>query len=472
MGFSETIKNFLGVVSKKDFEQLNETLAVQNEMLKIAANMPNTKPSAVSVESQPVDNAEGLIKKRVPVKELQLLYINNQFIFRGVNVRADELVSRGYKLIGDDERGIELCQELIDNSGGDNLFWQWSVNTDVSGQGYLEEVTNESETRIAYLKHVNAINFGFLTEEKDETKIILGPDGTPKAYMLKYKDKDGKEQRKEIKKNKIVHLKFNTFGDEFYGISSIQPVYNTAIRLMNMEHAAAEAAVKTANPTWVVETETKSPQDLARWASILGRISAKEVVFLPMGVKPSLMSPGNQNFSAYSDYFLNAVVADLGVPKSILTGSSDAGGGNRATIQTLSRHFYSIIRTNQRYMEASINKIFEHYGKMAGFTAPKLQFNDVAEDADRNGQRAMELYTGGLVTLKEARRMIGLDTPKNIEEELDKQNTQEAGNIDPMKEDKKNDMKAFHPAAPGSPEGSQKGEKKEKKLDPNVPSVK
>ena len=72
----------------------------------------------------------------------------------------------------------------------------------------------------------------------------------------------------------------NTFADEFNGISSIQPVYNTAIRLMNMEQAAAEAAVKTANPTWVVETKSKSPTDLAKWANSLGRISAKEVVFL------------------------------------------------------------------------------------------------------------------------------------------------------------------------------------------------
>ena len=473
MGFLDTSAKFLGLSTKKEVEELQEKIETQNLLLDSVNDeaASKTAPSSLARETRQVKDFEGLVVRRVPTKELQLLYLNNQFVFRGVNVRADELITRGYKIVEGDEEGRKNCQELIERSGGNNLFWQYSVNTDVAGDGYLEKVKNKSGTKIAYLRHVNPINFGFLSEKNNFEKIILGSDGKPKAYEQVLIDNEGKELRKEVSKDVISHLRFNTFGDEFNGISSLQPVYNTSVRLMNMEQAAAEAAVKTANPTWVVMTSSKAANDLNKWAQALGRISAKEVVFLPDGVTTELKSPGNQNFSAYADYFLDAVVAALGVPKSILTGGSDSSGGNRATVQTLSKHFYSVIRANQRYVEEIFNAVFQEYAKMAGFAPPKLVFNDIAEDADRNGQRALELYAGGVITLEEARQSIGLDTPQKLKDELERTGGQQTGNIDPDKEGKAQDAKVFHPAAPGSPEGSQKNEKKAKKLDPTVPSA-
>lgn len=474
MGFVESIIDYFSLPSKKNIEQLQETIDTQNILLKTNGEAnTNTTVSMMAKETKAVTDPQGLVKNRVPVKELQLLYLNNQLIFRALNVRADELINRGYKLLGGDEEGIKACQELIDNSGGDNLFWQYSLNTDICGNGYLEKVPNDAKTAIKKLKHLNPINFGFYTDLEQKDRIVVDKNGLPKAYMQVITSEDGKEERVEVAKERIAHLRFNTFGDEFGGISTIQPVYNTAIRLMNMEQAAAEAAVKTANPTWVVKTKTKSPMELAKWANILGRISAQEVVFLPDGVEIDLKSPGNENFSAYSGYFLDAVVASSGVPKSVLTGSSDKGGGNRSTVQTISKHFYSLIRSNQKYMEAVFNSIFIDYGNMASFKPPKLVFDDVAEDADRNGQRALELYGGGCITLEEMRDMIGLETPKHIKDELmkEKEENKVQGKMDPDKEEKGSDAKAWFPAKPNSVDGSQKNVKRDQKINPEVPSV-
>ena len=475
MDIKGSITNFLSLGLKKEIEQLRETVATQELLMKKGEEPKSvTLTSALSQETREAKDWQNLVLKRIDVKDLQLLYLNNQFIFRGVNVRADETIARGFKILEGDDTGIKACEELVKNSGGENLIWQLSVNTDVAGNGYLEKATNESKDRIALLKHVNPINFGFWTDETDKNTIVLDDNRIPKAYMQVVTDKQGTEKRIEVSKDKIAHLRFNTFGDEFGGISSLQPVYNTAIRLMNMEHAAAEAAVKTANPTWVVKTQTKSPTELNKWANVLGRVSGKDVVFLPEGVEIDLKSPGPQNFSDYSEYFLDAVVAALGVPKSILTGGSDSGGGNRATVQTLSKHFYSVIRSNQRYIEQLFNKIFIEYGEMAGFKPPKLVFNDLAEDADRNGQRAVDLYGSNLVTLEEARDMVGLETSPETKKKLEEKAMPPpvTGKIDPKAADKKADMKTFHTATPGSPEGSQKGEKKQKKADTDVKSVK
>jgi len=474
MGLNDALHKIFNIPTVKDIEELKNTVATQELLIKGIDDIGSGKTFASSMarEERLPEDIQGTVLKRVPIKKLQLLYLNNQFIFRGVNVRADEAITRGYELRGGDEPGKTCCEELIKNSGGQNLFWQLSVNTDITGNGYLEKITNKAKTKILELRHVNPVNFGFWTDNDDNDKIIVGPDGTPEAYMQIVLDNNNAEQRIKIPKKNIAHLKFNTFADEFSGISSLQPVYNTSIRLMNMEHAAAEAAVKTANPTWVVETETKSAQDLARWASVLGRISAQEVVFLPNGVKIDLKSPGPQNFTPYSDYFLDAVVAALGVPKSILTGSGGSDGGNRATTQVLSKHFYSVIRANQRYIEILFNEIFREYGEMAGFEPPTLIFNDIAEDADRNGQRAGELFAAGLLTLGEAREMIGLETTKETEEKLKLQlSVRAVPNIDPRKEEKKADMETWHGDEPGSPSGSQKGNKKKQKIDTDIKSV-
>jgi hypothetical protein len=475
--FSEQMLEFLGLATKKSVEELQNQVATQELLAQMSEerNLPSaTNASSLAREVHDKDDVEGLVLKRVKVKDLQLLYLNNQFVFRGVNVRADELITRGYKVLGGSEAGRVKCLELIHNSGGDNLFWQLSVNGDTAGDAYLEKIYNKAGTEIKLLKHINPVTFGFATEPDNHNKIEIDKNGNPVAYEQVLYDVEGKEKRVRIPLGKIEHLRFNTFGDEFNGVSSLQPVYNTCIRLMNMEHAAAEAAVKTANPTWVVRTTTKSPRELNLWAKILGRISAKEVLFLPDGVNIDLMSPGNQNFNDYAEYFLDAVVAALGVPKTILTGSGGADGSNRATTHILSKHFYSIIRANQRYVEEIFNNIFKEYGRLAGFDAPQLRFNDIAEDADRNGQRAVELYVAGLLTVEEARQLIGLDTSKEQHDELQNRMslpTHSSKKIDPDMSEKKEDMEVFFPEGGGHRAGSQKGKKREQKYDPNVPSV-
>lgn len=471
MGFRDSLGKFLGLPTSKDLEQLKSEIDLNKRLLE-DQQVPSSFPSTSAQEQRKIEDTQGSVSKRTSVRQLQALYLNNQFIFRGVNVRADELVTRGYELIGEDQVGIDKCEELIYNSGGMNLFWQYSVNTDIAGDGYLEIIPNKKGDAILKLRHINPVNFGFWTDSTTQ-KIILNEKGEPKSYMQLITTPEGKEERVEISKNRIAHLRFNTFADEFNGISSIQPVYNTAIRLMNMEHAAAEAAVKTANPLLIGETTTKSPHELLKWSQMMGRVSGKEQIFLPQGMKLYTISPGNQNFNDYANYFLDAVVAALGVPKSILTGTGDASGGNRSTVTEQAKHFYSVIRSNQRYMEQVFNDIFKMYGELAGFKAPQLKFNDIADDSASNSQWAIELYKVGLLTLKESREMIGYDTTDEIRQEIAQENNPEIKPISGAKlpsQQNKSDMETYFPEDQFGKEGSQKGIKRDQKI-AGVPSV-
>jgi len=432
-----------------------EILAQQEE--KAMKNLTN--PSAIALSTTRHDSGQGINRVKKTPRQLFILYLTNQFVARAVNIRADTLISRGYKLVEGDDTGIKACQDLIDNSGGDSLFHQLSVNTDIAGDGFNEKIYNSKKTAILRLKPVHPLTLSFKTNEVTN-KIVVDKHGNPVAYEQVFTDDKGIEQKKDVPLDRISHLRFNTLGDEFTGISTIQSGYDTIVRLMNMEYSAAEAAIKTANPIIVGKCNTKSPHQIAMWGTILGRINGREQVFVPQDMELSMLSPGPQNFSDYSDYFLDAVVATFGVPKGMLLGgaSNNGGGGNRAEMVVLSRHFYSLIRGNQRYMEEYFNKIFDEYAKLAGFKAPKLQFEDVAEDSEVNAKNAMDLYQVGIISVQEARAMIGL-YPTNIRGAKVGQSISDAV--------KQSDMEAWHPAAPGSASGSQAGEKAKQKADPN-----
>jgi len=444
------------IIAEVSAEQLSKEVdVVAKEILKQQEeqSLKNlTNPSAIALSTTKHEAGQGIERVKKSPRQLFILFLMNQFVARAITIRADSLISKGYKIAGGDDEGVTACSKLIETSGGINLFAQLSTNTDIAGDGFLEKIYSTNKKSILRLKHVHPLTLSFKTST-ESNKILVDKHGEPIGYSQYYMTDDGVEKQRDVPKDRIAHLRFNTLGDEFTGISTIQPGYDTIVRLMNMEYSAAEAAIKTANPLIVGTCNTKSPNQIAMWGTILGRISGREQVFVPQDMELKMLSPGNQNFSEYSEYFLNAIVATFGVPKAMILGSS-TNSGNRAEMVVLSRHFYSLIRSNQRYMQNFFNIIFEEYGKIAGFKAPKLEFEDIAEDAEVNAKAAMELYSSGLISLNEARQMIGL-------EPSDKDGMK--GNVD--NDIKKSDMDTFFPESPGKKSGSQAGVKDKQKTD-------
>ena len=441
-------------VSKEQLSAALEILEKQkNESIK--AVLTNPSFMALSPETPSGSQQYSINRVRKSVKDLFMLFLTNQFVARAINVRADTLVSKGYNLVDGDETGLKACQELIDNSGGINLFKQLGVNTDIAGDGFLEKIYNIKKNKIVRLKHIHPLTFTF---KRDKFNNIIIDDKTkePVGFQQTYYDEQGVEHTKDVNKDIISHLRFNTLGDDFTGISTIQSGYSTILRLMNMEYSAAEAALRTANPLIVATASSKSPVQIAQWAQILGRITSREQIIIPEGMTLTMLSPGNQNFNEYAGYFLDAVVSTFGVPKSVLLGEGD--NGNRAESIVLSRHFFAMIQGNQKYMEDFFNKIFKEYGELAGFSAPSLKFTDLAEDADMSTKSAMDLFSSGIITQNEARAIIGLESiPGGDSVGAPTSTTSAIGGV--AGAIKKSDRAVQFPAEPGKVEGSQRGVK-------------
>jgi len=445
---------------KEELEKRDSELLIKNKLLE-EFGITLTEPSLIATDARELSDIMNEMKKRVDLKNLQPLYLRNQFIFRAINVRASEMISRGYDIVGEDQDGVDKCSKLIKESGGSAFLRQSSINSDVFGNCYWEHIYNKGGKEILLLKQIHPLTFGF-TYDRLKNIIILNDDKTPKSYTQKIVDPmTGVETFIEVPKEKITHIKYNTFGDEFSGISTLQPLYDTTLRLMNMEKSAATSALKIANPIAVLKTNAKSPVILAKWMKVIGKITGQQSVSLGEEQDLKFLSPEQQLFSEYAEYFLDAVVAGTSVPRAILLGQ---GGGGRAETITLSKHFYRIIRDNQLIFERDINVIFEKYGKLANFKAPKFIFKDVAEDADALGEMAKGLFESGIIDREEARLMIGINGPGGKKLIID----------GASEEIKKNDMKTFFPKEVKSPEGSQITNKSTMKKSPDssTPSIK
>ncbi len=459
MSFNEKVASFLGLATKEDLKKRDEMIFSQERLIGELKLSKDTSPSGLALNQLPRETAQNT---NVRKKQLQLqnLYFTNQFIFRGINIRADELITRGFDVVGGDAKGIKLCRELIDRSGGVQLFRRCSINTDVYGDCWLEYIWNKNKKNpiLMFVEQIHPATFGYKTKDNNLEEIELNENGRPIGFEQRTVSPDNEgELRIPVDKKKIAHLMFNQVADEFTGLSIIQPLYDTAVRLMNMEESAAYAAVKSANPIWIGESEAKSPHELYKWSTVLGRISGKDQIFLPKGMKLRMEAPGRQNFNDYAEYFLDAVVAALGVPKVLLLGGGDA---NRATSIVQTRYFQSLIETNQLMMARFFNKVFERYGKIANFDPPKLVFNEIMEDLESQGDIAIRLFDSGIITQEEARSLIGI-------ERLNGSKT----NVNFESDVKKNDKKVFFPREGKSREGSQEGNKAKQKKDIGVPSV-
>lgn len=447
-----SLKNENDLVSAEQLKVAEELIASskEKELKKLLSN-----PSGPALETAEPETGSGMNRLRKEVYDLFALYLTNQFVNRAVNVRADTLISKGYKIIGEDMRGVEACQELIKNSGDISLFKQLSINTDVAGDGYLEIIFNKNYSKIVKLRHIHPLTMSYKYDKKSGKIIVDKSTKQPVAFTQKYVDVEGVIIEKDIPLDRVKHLKYNVVGDEFTGISTLQAGYDTIVRLMNMEHAAAHAAVKTANPLLIAEANTRSPHQVAIWGKILGRISGQEQVILPEGMKLSMLSPGSQNFNDYADYFLNAIVATFGVPRNILLGGN-IGFSNRSEGVILARQFYILVRELQLLQEQLFNEVFEEYARIAGFKAPKLVFNDISEDQAVSVQSAVDLFKNGIISRDEARKIIGIE-----------------GEMSPMGNDRsqgETDRATKETQFPSdgkmSPAGSQKNIKRTQKNDP------
>lgn len=136
---------------KEELANQKDEIATKNKLLQ-DMGIPITEPSLIASDARALTDIVNEMQKRVDLKNLQAIYLRNQFIFRGINKRASEMVTRGYDVIGEDQVGVDKCSALLKNSGGPIFLRQSSINADVFGNSFWEKIPNKTGNEILKLK--------------------------------------------------------------------------------------------------------------------------------------------------------------------------------------------------------------------------------------------------------------------------------------------------------------------------------
>lgn len=359
--------------------------------------------------------------KRIPPKQIEQYLILHPVIPRGVEIKANRITSRGYKILPKNNSRVAKeaatrCENLIRSSGGEILLNSWIRDAYAFGNGYMTLLKN-SDGEIVYISKEHPVFFRIAREKlgkasKYSSEIYafniagdFGPEWgamkidpatkKPLAYTqvnFLGADKNVVEPvGEEISSSRVAHLVFFTWGDEAEGVGIVQYVHNMLKYLMNIEEAGAEAIFRAGFTQKKVTTEINTEKELKQLAKNLNSINSSDAIILPRGTDVENLIPGSSDFPDVHDVFLNLIAVRLGVPKPILT--LDVSDINKATMQELMKDLiYDLhadeLRISQTIEESIFRNACENWYGEDFDLIPMIKFNDFEEGRE---EKAMVL---------------------------------------------------------------------------------
>lgn len=341
-------------------------------------------------------------------KQVEELLLMHPVIPRGIDIRANRITGRGYKVVPANEgkqakEARDKMFDLLEVSGGEILINSLTKDAFGFGNGYITLLTDKNTDEVVMLSKEHPIFFRIARNKKEDSGSLYGQFSAgdwatgwggmkinsttkrPEAYTQVVFDR-GKHKvepyGQEIKANRVAHLVFDVWGDEVEGIGLVQYVQNVLKYLMNIEEAGSEAIYRAGFTQKVVNTDVISEKDLKKIAKNLRDINTSDAIILPKGTEVTNLQPGQSQFAETHELLLNLVAIRMGVPKPILT--LDGTSTNKATMRELMRDLSYDLRADEMKI---INTIEEQIFKPACQSIfgddfedyPKFVFNDFDE---------------------------------------------------------------------------------------------
>jgi len=341
---------------------------------------------------------EEITIKRLDPRDIEKYLWMHPVVPRGTEIKANRMIARGYTVGGKNTEANESMNNLLETSGGVILIKQWIKDGFGFGNGYKTLVPNEAGTRILRINSEHPIFFDIAKyDEKAKSELVkkykINPyTKEPEAYtQLTYDSgKNLVPTGKELPRDRVAHLKFDTWGDEALGISLVQYLQLTLKYLMNMEEAGAETLIKNGFVQKSVSTNITSEKELKKLAKNLSDINHKDAIICPSGTEITNLIPGTSDFPRFHQVFITLLAIRLGIPKPLLT--MDGTSTNKATLTEQKKDIRADVSADELVVERTINEqIFKpacllQFGE--GFKDfPTFKFNPMIEDKELRAER-------------------------------------------------------------------------------------
>jgi len=324
---------------------------------KLYPERPASLPSAQALESFKFDELDfNTLKGK---KMLYTILRRNPLVFRSIFLRsAFAIPSIRFEFNNDQEKNVvELFLKNLHPASG-KLQLETSLRDlymDVGGfgTGFLDPIWNKEKTMIVGLKKIHPISMDLQRDDGfgEGGKVKLDSKGNPVGWIQKIDD----TKTKELTFEQIAYLTFTTFGDEWLGISELEPLYQTVWRLMNIEEGIATAIYRHGFPLWDVTvsggTDGRPPTkpQLENAAEEVKGLNYKSEFIHPPNYKVDLKESFSMSASKdYTEPFVDQIAALSGIPKFILLGSA---------IDVTKASFPELLKTIRLSLEPSRKKM-------------------------------------------------------------------------------------------------------------------
>ncbi|MBE9483332.1 MAG: hypothetical protein IMY74_00710, partial [Bacteroidetes bacterium] len=217
---------------------------------KIASAVSSPKPTVHSVASTDEDV---LRKFAVSKDDLFLAFQSSWIMNRAIRFRADLIVARGFHLEYPDDKSKEIIERFLKNVKQNSphhfdlvsILRFSCIDTDWSGDGFLQLVPNAKKTKIVKLHPLHPLYTDYQRENNQTIK--MDSYGEPKGFA--YIPEQASLKEITLKRDEVAHLIFEKVGDALLGTSLILSVFRSIERLTNIDWAIAQALYKHGLPT-------------------------------------------------------------------------------------------------------------------------------------------------------------------------------------------------------------------------------
>jgi len=361
---------------------------------------------------------------RVDKEKLEACYIEDETIFKAINFISQLIMKAGYHFEGEDNSvafvegffegigsrgGLITVEELLERTFryqciyGD-AFWEIIRAGNKTGKipGTINDLDIIDPKRMDYAKttrqlialdkSLNPIGYTYRLPYGIEPPKIIEP---PENVIL-----TGREIF--LPPERIAHFKMFPFGEGFYGLGLIEPIYTiTQWKLKNLE-GFGNAAIRLGNPLIVGKVgdaaHEPTTDQIQSMANELKDISAQNAFAHSYYDQLYILeSKGVRFLRTYLDFWVDQQVTGLMVPKPFATGLGEAT--NRATLKSqeymLKLSLYPIIK---RTLSEIQRKIISPLCIDRNLRPPKMVWGEIAlEEMDAKVDRITKLVKAGLI---------------------------------------------------------------------------
>ena len=297
---------------------------------KIFETKPETFLSAQALETFKFDEIDFQTKKGK--KLLYTIYRRHPTIFQMIRLRASFGVP-SVKLKTDDPKAMKVIAKMLNNlhpSSGHTFLEIWLrdlwITTEIFGTGFVEPLWDKKRMNYSGLKSVHPISLDLIRNQGEKTGVKLDKLDNPVGWLQEIENTN---KTKNIPFDDIKYLVFNQIADEILGLSSLEPIYKTTWRLMNIEEGIASSIFRHGFPLYDItvsgsqEGRPPTKEQLEDAAKQVRGLNFKSEFIHPPNYKVKLMEAFSIGKGEdYTGPFLDMITSASGLPRFMVTGSA------------------------------------------------------------------------------------------------------------------------------------------------------